>query len=211
MQGVFEWRIKTSAAKAEAYTQRKKRKHASEMKLIDKALAPLANIKSFLDAPCGTGRATILLEKHGYKTVGVDLGDGSIEVARREIARLGLHSSIEKANLEHLPFQDKQFDAVLCFRFFHHLPTPELRDCIVAELCRAARKYVVISYFSPFSITSVKRALRKELGGRPSSQFTTPLEEVKSYFSRNGFKLSKDYPQKQFIHTLHLAVFIRNE
>jgi len=211
MQGDFEWRIKTSVAKAEVYTQRKNRKHASEMKLIDNALTLLTNVKSFLDAPCGAGRATILLEKHGYKTVGVDLGDGSIEVARREMARLGLHSSIEKANLEHLPFQDNRFDAVLCFRFFHHLPTPELRGRIVAELCRTANKYVLISYFSPFSITSIKRTLRQNLGGKSSSQFRTPLEEVERYFAKNNFRLLQDYPQRRFIHTLHLAVFIKNE
>jgi len=211
MQEAPEWRTKASVAEAEAYTKRKKRKHAAEMRLIGKALAPLANVGSFLDAPCGVGRATILLEKHGYKTTGVDLGDGAIEVARREIARHGLNSDIEKANLEHLPFQDKSFDAVLCFRFFHHLPTPEIRERIVAELCRVASRYVLISYFSPFSVTSIKRSLRQRLGGKPSHQFRTPLQEVRHYFTPHGFRLLRDYPQRRFIHTLHLAVFERKQ
>ena len=211
MQGACEWRTKNSIADAEAYTQRKKKKHESEMKLIEKALTPLTNVESFLDAPCGVGRATMLLEKQGYKTTGVDLGDGAVEVARKEIARLGLHSKVEKANLEGLPFQDSSFDAVFCFRFFHHLPTPEIRARIVAELCRVADKYVLISYFSPFSITSIKRSIRKKSGGKSSSQFATPMDEVKRYFAQNGFELLKNYPQKQFFHTLHLAVFMKNQ
>ncbi len=210
MQGTCEWRTKNSVADAEAYTQRKKKKHESEMRLIEKALTSLTNVESFLDAPCGAGRATVLLEKHGCKTTGVDLGNGAVEVAKKEIARLGLTSEVEKANLEDLPFQDNSFDAVLCFRFFHHLPTPEIRQCIVAELCRVAGKYVLISYFSPFSITSIKRSVRKKLGGKPSSQFATPMEEVKCYFDRNGFELLNNFPQKQFYHTLHLAIFVKN-
>ena len=142
--------------------------------------------------------------------MGVDLGDGSIQVAKREIERHGFSSSIEKADLADMSFSDKEFDAVICFRLFHHLPTTEIRAGIVAELCRVSKKYVLISYFSPFSLTSIKRDLRKKMGGRPSPQHATPLCEVRDYFSRNGFHLVRDYPQRLFLNTLHLAVFERD-
>ena len=202
-----KWRVKDSVAGAELYTQRKGGKHASEMKLIEKAVTSLTDVETILDAPCGAGRAMILLERLGYKTAGVDLGDGSITVAKREMIKRGMDPKIEKANMVDLPFEENRFDAILCFRFFHHLAGPEIRERIVAELCRVADKYVLISYFSPLSITSIRRVVKKRLWNETSSQIATPLKEVEGYFSRGGFELLKNYPQKNFFHTLHLAVF----
>lgn len=205
------WRVKETIAAAEAYTHRKRGKHDSEMKLISKAVTSLTDVASFLDAPCGAGRAMILLQRLGYKTAGVDLGDGAIAVAEREMIKRGMDPDIKKANLVDLPFAENSFDAVLCFRFFHHLANPEIRERIVAELCRVADKYVLISYFSPFSVTSIKRVAKKKLWNETSSQFATSLAEVEGYFSHVGFELLKDYPQRQFFHTLHLAVFGKNK
>lgn len=208
-QYTYERRIKTSLDKAESYTRRRQGKHAAEMRLLERALQRLAPVATFLDAPCGTGRATILLQQRGYRTTGVDLGDGSLAVARRKIARLGLQAETGKADLAQLPFRDRRFDGVLCFRFFHHLPDPALRGRVIAELCRVADRYVLLSYFSPFSVTSMKRALRSRLGGRRSAQYATPLKEVAGYFAAHGFRLVHDCAQRPLFHTLHLAIFER--
>lgn len=205
------WRVKDSVASAELYTRRKSGKHASEMNLIEKAVYSLADVESFLDAPCGAGRAMILLQSLGYEITGVDLGDGAITVAKREMIKRGMDPKIEKANLVDLPFEENRFDAVLCFRFFHHLAGPEIRQRIVAELCRVADRYVLISYFSPFSVTSIKRAVNRKLWNLTSSQFATPLQEVEGYFLNCGFELLKNYPQRLFLNTLHLAVFAKKK
>lgn len=90
------WRVKETIAAAEAYTHRKRGKHDSEMKLISKAVTSLTDVASFLDAPCGAGRAMILLQRLGYKTAGVDLGDGAIAVAEREMIKRGMDPDIKK-------------------------------------------------------------------------------------------------------------------
>ncbi|MCU7940994.1 MAG: class I SAM-dependent methyltransferase, partial [gamma proteobacterium symbiont of Bathyaustriella thionipta] len=113
-------------------------------------------------------------------------------------------------NLKNISFDDEVFDAVLCFRFFHHLLTSEARLHVINELCRVSNKYVLISYLSPVSVTSFKRKVRVIFGGRKSSQQTSSLKDIKRYFHNAGYELEKDFAQTPILHTLHLAVFKRN-
>jgi hypothetical protein len=76
-------------------------------------------------------------------------------------------------------------------------------------LCRVARKYVAMSYFSPASVTSVKRTLRAAFGGKKSEKHSTPLGEVEGYFAKAGFRLVRDFAQLPWVHTMHLALFER--
>jgi 2-polyprenyl-3-methyl-5-hydroxy-6-metoxy-1,4-benzoquinol methylase len=87
------------------------------MSLIKKGLARCKDVQRTLDAPCGVGRATILLASLGFEATGVDLGDGAVKIAQRELALSGEKGKIEVGNLEDLHFGDQAFKAVLCFRF----------------------------------------------------------------------------------------------
>nr|WP_320114578.1 methyltransferase domain-containing protein [uncultured Desulfuromonas sp.] len=203
-------RIKHSLDKAEKYSARKHRKHAAEMALISRALDQLSRKPhSWLDAPCGVGRATILLANRGFDVTGADLGEGALQLAQQAVDRHGLDARIEKADLVELSYTDRQFDGVLCFRLIHHLPTPGHRREIINELCRVSKETVLISYLSPWSPTSAKRALRYRLTGRKSVQNVTSLSELEQHFSANGFTLHKDLAQTPLLHSLHLAIFTR--
>ncbi|WP_316347805.1 class I SAM-dependent methyltransferase [Desulfuromonas acetoxidans] len=204
-------RIKHSLDKAEKYSSRKLHKHAAEMALISRAVDHLSPLpRTWLDAPCGVGRATILLAHRGLDVTGVDLGEGALHVAQQAVERQDLNARIEKADLLDLPYSDQQFDGLLCFRLIHHLPTPQHRREIIDELCRVTKDTVLISYLSPWSPTSVKRALRCRLTGRKSVQNITPMSELKKHFSANGFTLINDLAQLPLVHSLHLAVFKRH-
>lgn len=205
----YKSRIKSELSVAEAYTRRKQHKHDAEMRLIRKALAYLNGVNSFLDAPCGTGRATIMLTREGYTTTGVDLGEAAVTVARQELEKAGVLANIEQADIEKLQYQDGSFDAILCFRLYHHFPDDEIREKVIGELCRVAKNYVLISYLSPFSFTSIKRNLRATLLNKPSRQHTTSLASIENLFIQNNFKLVRNIPRQRFFHTLHLAVFER--
>ncbi len=50
-----------------------------------------------------------------------------------------------KADATALPFADKSFDYVLCIEVLEHVP-PEFRTAVVAELCRVAKRRVIISH-----------------------------------------------------------------
>ncbi len=208
-------RIKHSILQAEKYSHRNQEKHRAEMALIDRAMSFVRRVDrsaeplSILDAPCGVGRATIFLAQQGYATTGVDLGAGAIKVAREQVALKSVKATMDKADLLALPYSNRCFDLTLCFRFIHHLPTPTHRQEIIAELCRVTHQYLLISYLSPWSVTSIKRRIRQYFTSKTSVQHCNSIAELESYFATQGFVLAKDFAQTPLVHSLRLAVFVR--
>lgn len=208
-QAAYSGRTKYDERTARKYQRRKSGKHAAEMRLIDRAFALVPLKHRVLDAPCGGGRVTVHLTRKGYAVTAADLSDAMIEIARENFSKEKLNIAVEKQDIEHFTLPDRSFDTVISFRLFHHFPTPEIRQRVVSELCRVARKFVALSYFSPASVTSVKRKLRTVLGRKGDEKYATPLSEVEGYFQNAGFRLVKDFAQLRLIHTLHLALFER--
>ncbi len=205
-------RIKHSLGAAESYAHRKPRKHDAEMALVRRGMALAAGVRTVLDAPCGVGRASILLARMGYTVTGIDLGEGAVEVARRLVAEAGVAVRIDQEDLVALSFADCAFDAVLCFRLMHHLPTEAHREEIIRQLCRVARRHVLVSYLSPWSFTSVRRLLWRKLGlktGR-TVQYITSRADIERHFRQHGFSLVRDLAQAPLLHSLHLGVFVRD-
>ena len=64
-----------------------------------------------LDAGCGTGFQTELLESLGYETHGVDVAPRLLAVARRRLPS----SSVALASVDALPYRDASFDAAVCY------------------------------------------------------------------------------------------------
>jgi SAM-dependent methyltransferase len=205
----YRGRVKYDEATARQYQVRKRSKHAAEMRLVERAFALVPKSHRVLDAPCGGGRVTLHLAQAGYAMSAADLSEAMIALTRAAVAQHGLAVPVEKQDLERLTFGDRSFDTIISFRLFHHFPTPAIRQRVVSELCRVARKYVALSYFSPASVTSVKRSLRAALGGRKSEKHATSLGEVAGYFAQAGFTLARDFAQLPLIHTLHIALFER--
>jgi 2-polyprenyl-6-hydroxyphenyl methylase / 3-demethylubiquinone-9 3-methyltransferase len=83
-----------------------------------------------LDAGCGGGLVARELAAAGAEVVGVDRSQGSLEVARRAV---GGRFSPAQGRLEHLPFADSRFDAVVAADVLEHLPD---LPAAVAELAR---------------------------------------------------------------------------
>jgi len=81
-----------------------------------------------LDVACGPGALAAEAANRGARPVGVDLSPRMIEMARR------LHPAIEyrEADVEHLPFPDHSFDAVVCGFGIGHFPRPEpaVAECV---------------------------------------------------------------------------------
>jgi SAM-dependent methyltransferase len=95
-----------------------------------------------LDVASGPGALTAEAATRGATPVGVDLSPRMIELAQR------LHPAIEfrEADVEHLPFSDHAFDAVVCAFGLGHFPKPELA---VAECVRTLSPggYIAFSWW----------------------------------------------------------------
>lgn len=206
----YQGRVKYTPEKARAYQVRAEGKERSELRLVERAfqVVPRGRV---LDAPCGGGRASLLLAGLGYEMTAADLSEPMIEITREKVAKAGLKIPVEHQDLEHLTYADRHFDSILSFRLFHHFPDAEIRQRVVRELCRVAKNHVVLSYFSPYSFTSLKRKLRASRGGRKSQKHATSLSEVTMYFDACGFELVRDFGRLNWIHTLHIAVFRRKK
>jgi ubiquinone/menaquinone biosynthesis C-methylase UbiE len=204
-QAPYPAKVKYDERGARGYQRRKPAKHRAEMRLIDRAFALIPKRHRVLDVPCGGGRLMIHLAGKGYTIAGADYSEPMLAVTRETLARRNLTCLLERQDIERMTFPDRSFDTVVCFRLFHHFPTPEIRQRVVSELCRVAAANVVLSYFSPYSYTSLKR----RFCGTDRDRFATPLNEVRRYFAVAGFQLVKDFAQSPLLHTLHVAVFDR--
>jgi 2-polyprenyl-3-methyl-5-hydroxy-6-metoxy-1,4-benzoquinol methylase len=207
-QAEYRNRIKT-AADAEHYQRRRPAKHRAEIQLVERALHLIPANHRVLDIPCGAGRVMALLARRGYSVTGAELSQPMIAATVANLAREGYDWPVHKEDIEKMTYSDRHFDTIICFRLFHHFPDQEVRRRVVSELCRVADRFVVLSYFSPRSLTSLKRRLRAAVGGKRSKQHATSLVEVSGYFKEGHFRLVKDFAQQPILHTLHLAVFER--
>ncbi len=202
-------RVKDRRGSAESYLKRSPQKHQREMAMIEEAFAGLKNVRKVLDAPCGVGRATMWFARQGYSVTGIDLGEAAVEVSREQLATAKLQADVEKQDIFHMHYEDQVFDAVLCFRLLHHFSDTKLREQLIAELCRVSANYIVISYMSPWSFTSLRRQLRYRLSGKAIKQYPSTLPELTSLFAKEGFVFHNQVHRSPLLHSLQLAIFKR--
>ena len=194
------------AEQARRYQDEKKpRKHRAEMRLVRRAFAALPREQRVLDVPCGYGRVMQELHALGFQVSGADLSEPMLELARANLARCGWSGSLERQDLQALRYPERGFDALICFRVFHHFPDAHTRRKVVGELCRVARSQVLLSYLSPGSLTARFERLR----GRKSARHYTALAELAGYFEPCGFRLVRDHARLALVHSLHLSVWER--
>ena len=184
-------------------------KMVAEMRLIHRAMMLVPNTHRVLDVPCGEGRVMLDLAQRGYAVTGADASEEMANVARRAAAASGLTCPVHREDLQKLNYPDGSFDTVICSRLFHKLPTPELRQLIIDELCRVSRHYVLLSYVSAWSYTSLNRTLRVVLRVNKPDRWPTSLKDLRGSFAHCGFELLKDFAELPLLQPLHLAMWKR--
>jgi ubiquinone/menaquinone biosynthesis C-methylase UbiE len=203
---LYPGRTKYTPTAAERYQTRPARKDRAEQALVCKALARVPP-GSALDAPCGGGRMSMLLHSHGFQVTAGDLSPAMLSIARERTAGLGIN--VVPADIEKLAFKDQEFDVALCFRLFQHFPNADIRRRAIFELCRVSRSRVMLSYFTPWSFTALKRWVETTFLRKRRTKYHNTLGEIRGYFDEAGFELVADFAQKRGVHALHLAVFRR--
>lgn len=204
-------RVKSDAASALAYTNRRPEKHRFEMQMVSEAmhLLPEGEVRHVLDAPCGVGRLSLWLGQQGYQVTAIDLGDAAVQFTRSLLAEHDIAAEVRCQNLFALQYPYRHFDATVCFRLLHHFASPADQQALIVELCRVSAKYVVISYFSTWSYTTMRRRLRQRIFGTPIKQYPNTLAELEAMFRVNNFKLRGCVRRSKFLHSLQVAVFER--
>jgi ubiquinone/menaquinone biosynthesis C-methylase UbiE len=189
--------------KSVAYAGRNPARAARELVLLQQVW-PGRRGETVLDLPCGAGRLLPLLaDTFGHRVV---QADGALAMLR--LARAGASAvAAVRADALHMPFHDRTFDGVVMFRFLHHL-APEASRRAIAEACRTARRFVVVSFFHPCSFHHLQRRLKQLAGGTPT-RFALRLPQLATTFAEHGFVLHKSASELPFARDLWVAAFVR--
>lgn len=177
------------------YRDRSSRRDRAERALLE-TLLPARIDGWVLDAPCGLGRMGELLAARGGRVVSLDI---SPDMARSVAAQGGRAA---QAELERLPLADGAVDGALCFRFLHHVPSRETRVAIYRELARVSRRFVVLSWFHPFSAHRLRRWL-----GASSARVALGLGALRDEAREAGLELEQHRAQAPFLRDLWVARF----
>ncbi len=203
-------RVKSDTLSAQSYTQRKPAKHQAEMNMVSEAvqIIPANEVKTFLDAACGVGRISLWLGQRGFAVTAIDLGEAAVAFTKKLLSDADLDADVNCQNVFAMTYEDNAFDAAICFRLLHHFGEQRDQQVLINELCRCTEKYVLISYLSPHSSTSIRRKIRNLLTGKPIKQNPNSLGQLKAMFNANGFRLFGRVKRSGLLHSLQLAVFI---
>ena len=138
-----------------------------------------------LDVGGGHGQLAIPLAREGWKVTVL----GSDEFCRRRI-----RSAVETGacafvvgDVVALPFPDQSFDVALCFRLLTHC---ERWPALVHELCRVARRAVIVDYPTGQSLNAVSPALfgaKKKFEKNTRTWTLFRHREIADEFRRHGF------------------------
>ncbi len=120
-----------------------------------------------LDVGSGASALPIYLARQGAMVVSVD-PEMLVELPDGRVRRI-------KAGLPTLPFRDDSFDVVTCISVFEHLGTDI--PGYFAELCRVARKSVVLTFdiaFGPLATSGLANSELKSLSRMVASPLIFP-------------------------------------
>ncbi|MFK7696930.1 class I SAM-dependent methyltransferase [Paenibacillus sp. HJGM_3] len=87
------------------------------------------------DLSCGNGRHMLFMLREGHVVAGTDSSTRNVESAQQLLTKHGFEPLIIQANLTNLPFENEQFDGLLCEHMLMFLNQQELEQAI-GELYR---------------------------------------------------------------------------
>ena len=90
-----------------------------------------------LEVGAGPGLTTDVLCQRVPRLTAVEIDPELAEALRTRLA--GTNVTVVEADATRLPLEDNRFTAATCFTMLHHVPSPELQDRLLAELCRVLR------------------------------------------------------------------------
>ena len=125
--------------------------HSRIGKVTGQAASPLLDVVNLqagsrlLDLACGTGTITNAGVERGANAIGLDFAGAMISEARK------LHPGIsfQEGDAEDLPFEDSDFDAVVCNFGIRHFPHPESAIAEAFRVLAPGGRYAFTEWVPP--------------------------------------------------------------
>jgi 2-polyprenyl-3-methyl-5-hydroxy-6-metoxy-1,4-benzoquinol methylase len=156
---------------------------------------------SVLDVGGGHGQLAAPLCREGYAVT----VQGSDAVCRRRIAALADAGRCRfvVGDCLKLPFSDAAFECVLCFRLITHCAD---WPALIGQLCRVARRAVIVDYPTSQSLNCLAPALfgaKKRMEGNTRAWRLFRHAEIEAQFARHGWRVNFRTGQFFFPMVLH--------
>jgi ubiquinone/menaquinone biosynthesis C-methylase UbiE len=158
-----------------------------------------------LDVGGGHGQIAVPLAREGNKVT--VLGSDPVCAKRIEADVNGGKIKFVVGNLIALPFPDQSFDVVVSVRL---LPHCERWQVLVRELCRVARKSVIVDYPVESKLSSLLFGVKRKLEGNTRTWLSFRHAIVRSEFERNGFRFKQRRGQFFLPMVLHRTLKCRS-
>jgi SAM-dependent methyltransferase len=123
-------------------------------------------------------------EQKPSRLCGVDLTERAIEFTSARLALAGLHSDLQKADAENLPFPSASFDIVYSWGVLHHTPGTPKAFAEVARVLRIGGDARIMIYHT-WSLTGLMLWVRYSLARR---QFLPMAQVYSDYLESPGTK-----------------------
>ena len=116
----------------------------------------------------------------------MDISHEMLKFVRQNLAEwkpsLGVGSAFQ------MPLKDQCVDVAFSARLFHHVPDQKERHQYIRELCRVAKKNVILTFFHTWSIKNILRMIRQmvEMVGRMLGLARQGPEEARRTLDETG-------------------------
>lgn len=165
--------------------------------------------KTLLEVGAGAGRFTELLVEGGAWVHSVDLSV-AVEVNKENIGQQPNYQ-IAQASVYELPYQDNQFDLVVCLGVIQHTPDPEKTIRCLWSKVKPGGQLIIdhykwrIGYYS--TLTPVFRAILKEMKPKRSKKI---VDNLVNFFFPLHWKLQNNAPLNWLLHRVSpLIVYMK--
>ena len=167
---------------------------AVQTEITLEALAGLPRGARILDVGGGHAQVAPPLIEAGYRVTIVG-SDPSCGARLRPWTSSG-QCTFEVADLLHLPYADRAFDAVICYRLVAHSVN---WTRLINELCRVSADRVIVDYPAKRSVNIISRRLfdmKRSIEGVTTRRFSLyGRDEMSRAFESAGFQVTAHRPQ----------------
>jgi 2-polyprenyl-3-methyl-5-hydroxy-6-metoxy-1,4-benzoquinol methylase len=153
------------------------------------ASAHLTGTERVLDIATGPGYIAEAFAGAAREVVGVDLTEAMLAIAKERTQRRGISNvSFRVGDAGDLPFENGEFDVVVCRLALHHLQKPlhVLREMV--RVCRAGGNVVVEDIYASEHVERAAYQDRWEILRDPSHVRTLQLSELLQLFRDAGLE-----------------------
>lgn len=157
--------------------------------------------KKVLDVGCNTGGEAAFMQSLGHQVVAGDVNEVALEIARERCSGMSPAPTFMFLDAHNLPFEDGEFDAVVCWEVLHHLAG---LDLALAELYRVMRPGAIALAYEPYKYNPYRRfsevvhrirtrghGIEKSFGERQITKILTQARFQSIYITRESHGLTE--------------------